>query len=205
MNIFRLLVIMALLAGVYGFDIALSAEISMPESGGKHILMKGILIEGPIVKGDYKRFQYLALSVPPESGVVWLASPGGDLTEAMKIGFLVRRMKYDVQAPKSNKNIWSIMLHVSDLRNNVCASACFFIYSAGVYRSGDVLGLHRPRITEKDLKYLTMDEAALGQTSTRDIASTYLNKMGIPASIIENMNATKPDDIYWLNENFVTC
>ena len=201
MTIFRLILIFSVLAGGASFDIAWSAEISLPESGRHLSPLKGVLIEGQIVKGDYKRFQYLALTVPPEGNVVWLASPGGDLAEAVKIGLLVRRLKLDVQVPVSNKNIWSIMLSVSDPRNNVCASACFFIYAAGVHRSGDILGVHRPRITEEDLKNLTMNEAALGQTSANDLASTYLRKMGVPASIIEKMQTTKPNDIQWLNED----
>lgn len=180
-------------------SISQAAEISLPVTGGRNLPLNGsILIEGPIVKGDFKRFQYLAFTFSADT--VWLASPGGDLAEAIKIGQLVRRLKMDVWAPDSNKTAWYIMIRVSNPRNNLCASACFFIYAAGTQRFGDILGVHRPRITEEDLKVMTMDQAAFGQVSTSEIASDYLRKMGIPDSIIEKANTTKPNDIQWLTE-----
>jgi hypothetical protein len=82
----------------------------------------------------------------------------------------------------------------------VCASACFFIYAAGTYRSGSILGIHRPRFAEEDLKAMTMEQAASGQVSTSEVAAAYLRKMGIPNSIIEKAATTKPNDIQWLTE-----
>ena len=196
--IFRIAAISVLLACITGFSLARAAEISLAETGYRHKPLSGILIEGPIVKGDFKRFQYLVLS---GVGTVWLASPGGDLAEAMKIGQLIRRMKLSVWAPDANKRSWSIMIHVNDPQNNLCASACFFIYAAGVDRRGDILGIHRPRITEEDLRSMSMEQAALGQLSTGEVTSTYLRQMGIPNSIIERMNSTKPNDIQWIGEN----
>lgn len=177
----------------------LAAEISLPETGEFSRPLNGILIEGPIVKGDFKRFQYLALS-SSGTGTVFLASPGGDLAEAIKIGQLVRRLQMDVWAPDSNKKLWNSMIKVSDQRNNLCVSACFFIYAAGTYRAGGVLGVHRPRFAEEDLKAMTMEQAANGQSSTSDIAAAYQRKMGIPNSIIEKAATTKPNDIQWLTE-----
>lgn len=178
---------------------ALAAEISLPESGNQSRQLNGILIEGPIVKGDFKRFQYLAFS-GAGTGAVWLASPGGDLAEAIKIGQLVRRLKMDVWAPEANRQLWNSMIHISDQRNNVCASACFFIYAAGTYRSGYILGVHRPRFAEEDLKAMSMEQAASGQVSTSEVAATYLRTMGISNSIIEKAATTKPNDIQWLTE-----
>ena len=202
MSIIRIAVTLSLLGCIIGFGMTRAAEISLPETGEGHRPLNGILIEGPIVKGDFKRFQYLALSLS-NAGTVWLASPGGDLAEAIRIGQLVRRMKLSVWAPDSNKKSWSIMLHVNDPRNNLCASACFFIYASGVDRRGNVLGIHRPRITEEDLRSMSMEQAAFGQLSTTDVTSVYLRKMGIPNSIIERMNSTKPNDIQWLGEDEV--
>jgi hypothetical protein len=201
MSILKIARTLSLLACIVGFGIVRAAEISLAESGEGQHPMNGILIEGPIVKGDFKRFEYLALSSP--KGIVWLASPGGDLAEAMKIGQFVRRMKLPVWAPENNKKSWSIMIHINDPRNNLCTSACFFIYAAGVRRSGDVLGVHRPRITEEDLRSMSMEQAAFGQISASEVTSVYLRKMGIPNSMIEKMNSTKPNDIQWLGEDEV--
>lgn len=63
--------------------------------------IQGILIEGKIEKGDFKRFEYLITLRSP--GTVWLASPGGDLIEAIKIGELARKLKLRVEAPRENQ------------------------------------------------------------------------------------------------------
>ena len=183
-------------------SISQAAEISQPHSKSGRILNSSILIEGPIVKGDFKRFQYFVFAFPART--VWLASPGGDIAEAIMIGQLVRRLKMNVWAPERMLIKRGIQLVViSDHYNNLCASACFFIYAAGTSREGDVLGVHRPRITQEDLKTMTIDQAAFRQTNASDIASEYLRKMGIPNSIIEKESTTKPNDIQWLSDDEV--
>ena len=176
---------------------ARAAEISLAESGYLNRPLDGILIEGPIVKGDYKRFQLLAFS---GVSTVWLASPGGDLAEAIKIGQLVRKLNMDVWAPESNRQVWNTMIRVADQRHSVCASACFFVYAAGTYRAGNILGVHRPRFAEDDLRAMTMEQAASGQVSANEVAALYLRKMGISNSLIEKAATTKPSDIQWLTE-----
>ena len=122
-------------------SISQAAEISQPHTKNGDILNRSILIEGPIVKGDFKRFQYFVFAFSVDT--VWLASPGGDIAEAMMIGQLVRRLKMQVWAPERMLIKGGIQLVViSDHDNNLCASACFFIYAAGTRRSGDVLGVH---------------------------------------------------------------
>lgn len=196
----RRVLVTILLGSLVNLSMAHAAEISYPKSGSGRPL-SGILIEGSIVKGDFEKFEYLALA--SGENPIWLASPGGDLFEAMKIGELVRKMKLSVLVPSANPEIWSAMIKVEDSHNSVCASACFFIYAAGVYRDGDVLGIHRPRITDEGLRSISMDQAASGLLSVSDISSGYLRKMGISSSIIERMNSTKPDDIQWLGEKDV--
>ncbi|TXI34594.1 MAG: hypothetical protein E6Q69_03605 [Aquipseudomonas alcaligenes] len=180
-----------------GLDGARAAEISYPKSGsGRQI--SGVLIEGPIVAGDFDKFEYMILNSEAEH--VFLASPGGNLLEAMKIGELIRKMKLSVVAPEENQEVWSIMVRVRDPANNVCASACFFIYAGGVNRSGEVLGIHRPRITDDALRSASLDQAASGLASINEVASAYLRKMGIPYSVIDKMNSVNPEDMHWLSE-----
>lgn len=179
-----------------------AAEILLPKTGNMgRPLNHSVLIEGQIVKGDFNRFQYLALTYSADT--VWLASPGGDLAEAIKIGQFVRRLKMSVWAPESNKEVWNTMINISNSKDNVCASACFFIYAAGVHRAGEVLGIHRPRITEEELKAMTMEQAAGEHTSVIEIASNYLQKMGVPNSIIEKASTTRPNEIQWLTNSEV--
>ncbi len=177
-----------------------SAEISLAETGYLQRPLKGILIEGEIKKGDYDRFRYLVMLGMVGPGI-WLASPGGDLVEAIRIGKLIRKLKLEVYAPDSNSKLWATTIHIKNPQNNVCASACFFIYAAGVRRAGDVLGVHRPRFTEENLRSMSIDEVATGQSASQEFASSYLKSMGTPSTIIEIMNSTKPSDMHWLTEN----
>ena len=60
--------------------------------------MRGITIEGEIVAGDYARFLALVLSTKGANSV-WLASPGGNFSEALLIGRLIRALSLEVWAP----------------------------------------------------------------------------------------------------------
>jgi hypothetical protein len=58
----------------------------------------GAVLEGAIRAGDFERFKNFIL----EGGnafQIYLASPGGDLAEAMKIGLLVRLLKLSTVVP----------------------------------------------------------------------------------------------------------
>ena len=202
MSITRILTAFILFISIASLGSVRAAEISLPETGGMRLPLKGILIEGPIVKGDFERFERLVSSLS-DPDTVWLASPGGDLAEAIKIGQLIRKMKLAVWAPESNRKLWLFMIHVNDSRNNLCAGACFFIYASGVDRYGDVLGIHRPHLTEEDLRGMSAEQAAFDQLSANEVASAYLRKMGIPDSIIEKMNSIEQNDIQWLEEDEV--
>ena len=175
-----------------------SATISLSQApNGRNI--SGITIEGEIARGDFQRFVALALSTPSANNV-WLASPGGDLAEAIDIGLFVRKLKMSVTAPYF-RTLESVKLRSQS--NNVCASACFFIYAGGVERSGAVLGIHRAFLKDADYKKMSMDDAArsyaAGQVAVRD----YLDHMGVPRDITDHMAATPPDKVEWLNKDDV--
>jgi hypothetical protein len=97
-----------------------------------------ITIEGPIEPGDCIKIVDLLHKVGTHQ--IFLASAGGNLTEAMVIGRLVRTLKLDTIVPgyvNSNisRNVAS-RYHVMDFDHNfMCTSACFFIFIAGVERS----------------------------------------------------------------------
>ena len=61
----------------------------------------GVVFEGKIEAGDFDKFKSFILNGanPVE---IYLASPGGDLAEAMKIGILVRNLKVIDRCPKQN-------------------------------------------------------------------------------------------------------
>lgn len=158
--------------------------------------MGGIMIEGEIVDGDYAKFEKLVMQIF-NPGVVWLASPGGDLVEAMKIGRLVRELKLSVWAPPKSGPLFPM---VDSKKNAVCASACFFIYAAGVERKGEILGVHRPYMSATAYRRMGLDEAALRQSVVMKVSGDYLKEMGISSNLVERMNGIDSEKIVWLTE-----
>jgi hypothetical protein len=83
----------------------------------------------------------------------------------------------------------------------MCASACFFIYVAGIYRSSlnGVLGIHRPYLSDADLKAISADQAMESSTQIRTIVETYLREMGVPSKYAELMFSNSGDQMYWID------
>jgi hypothetical protein len=162
--------------------------------------MKGIMIEGEIVVGDYAKFEKMVMQIfSPET--VWLASPGGDLAESMKIGRLVRELKLQVWVPSKNGLFFPSM---NSKQNAVCASACFFIYAAGVDRRGEILGIHRPYFSMMAYQKMGLDEAAKKQSTAMKVSADYLKDKGVSAAIVERMNNIGSEKIVWLNDEEVS-
>lgn len=159
--------------------------------------ISGVLIEGTIAVGDFAKFEAILLR-RSNADPIWLASPGGDLSEAMKIGQLIRELKLSVEAPKESLEFFPLL---RDKRNAVCASACFFVYAAGVYRSGSALGLHRPYFSREFYAARTLDDAAKSQAVAFGYAAEYLRNMGIEAGIVDRIPSIAANDILWLNED----
>lgn len=118
------------------------------------------------------------------TGMVYLQSPGGDLVSAIALGRLIRHASLSTRVDGS------------------CASACVLVELGGVYRTGfGRFGLHRPYATS----YSDSLEAA--RTKVRQanaLVAAYLTEMGIPARLLDVMNATPPDEIEWLYGDKVT-
>ena len=163
--------------------------------------MSGIMIEGEIIAGDYAKFEKMVMQIF-NPGVVWLASPGGDLVEARKSdGLLVRELKLSVWVPSKHGLLFPI---VNAKQNAVCASACFFIYAAGVDRRGEVLGIHRPYFSMMAYQKMGLDEAARKQATAMKISADYLKDMGVSSGVIERMNNISSEKIVWLNDGEVS-
>jgi hypothetical protein len=140
-----------------------------------------VVIEGKIEAGDYDKLRniygergYSEFSLGmSEVSVLSLASPGGDLAEAMKIGRLVRALKLTTAAPsrnpfRSHLDMGSVGYGGHTLQNPranyKCASACFFIFVGGIKSIADdetdeaILGIHKPYLSDSDLRMLGGDQ-----------------------------------------------
>jgi hypothetical protein len=129
----------------------------------------------------------------------------------MKIGQLVRALKLVANVPSRNGPHSTLgTANEHELKNPqvnyMCASACFFIFVAGVKRTDDVglgdaiLGVHRPYLSDADLRSLGGDQAIVSATRLRKTVENYLKEMGVPAKYADTMFAVPKDEVGWIGE-----
>ena len=144
-----------------------SAEIKVRPNGKNGNPKLVFSMEGMIEKGDYEKLKSLIDTNGFKYNNLIVASKGGDIIEAMKIGYLIRELQYDTTAPLRLSPLGKThSFDVKDKSNDVCASACFFIYVAGVRRRGNLIGIqnvkksvyegHPAHITTKFESYLAV-------------------------------------------------
>jgi hypothetical protein len=163
-----------------------------------------VVFEGQIERGDLARVEAIARSAAPTG--IYLASPGGDLAEAMKIGLLVRARAWETRSaeaenvPAALRNGVATSYGIRDLRNNLCTSACFFIFVAGIHRDGHAIGIHQPCMAPKDLERLSREEAERASLGAHEAVVRYLQRMGVPARYVDEMYAVPREGMRWLSE-----
>jgi hypothetical protein len=153
---------------------------------------RGVLIQGPIEKGDYARIIEFVRH-PDNYGrfarMVYLDSPGGDVVEAIKIAHLLDKSY--------------AATHV--VRGARCYSACFILWMSGVTRhvsSGATLGVHRIHVQVKEG---SIDQQSAYVSQIARTVENYMSGLGTPRVILDKMNATAPADLFvisprWLAE-----
>jgi len=193
--------------------IALTAIGSLPVAAAEIRAQSDIeaVLEGKIEIGDFEKL-WSFLFDGNFSREIYLASPGGDLAEAMKIGRLVRSLNLETDVPGEYPSKF-MENHMHILKepkvDYMCVSACFFVYVAGIKRSVDspfgraLLGIHRPYLSDSDLQAATSDEAIASANRTRAIVESYLKEMGVPAKYADEMFAISKDNIRWISPDEV--
>jgi hypothetical protein len=164
------------------------------------------VIYGPIKHGDYEKVLALYRNNHPFLSSFMLASPGGDVVEAIKIGRLFR--KYLIMAnaplhvpfPEGGETFTSEGEPECQGGRCICASACALIWFGAVYRMGSV-GLHRPRTDDPYFKGLAPADAAGAYRRALNSIRLYLDEMEAPNPMIEAMVATGSADIKWVDAN----
>ena len=117
--------------------------------------------------------------------LVLLASPGGDLNQAVIIGEIIRSRALATAVGTADAT--------GRVKPAYCASACVMAYAGGKPRfgvPGSALGVHR-FVTANP----TSDPVADTQRVTGAVLG-YMTRMGISSSIVEAMSETR--DIRWL-------
>jgi hypothetical protein len=138
--IFRLLAatwLAFLVAPVSGAEIRHIKPAEFFDLGGS----ADVILEGKVETGDYDKLLRLVdedcgdYKICPMG--IFLASPGGDLNEAMKIGRLVRKLRLETHVPSDLPSPYrqkSEAILKNAKATYMCASACFFIFVAGIDR-----------------------------------------------------------------------
>ena len=189
----RLLSILCLCASVLpppasALEITYSSLNPFDDSVSKR---EGLLLRGDIVPGDY---EYLLEVIRHDQDRFWrsngfiLASPGGDIEEALRIARLVKGAYLSASVGPTN---------------GPCVSACFFIFSAAVRRDAGprTLGIHRPYIHPRRLVSMSIREAETLQRSALRKARSYLEDQHVPTSLIDKMFQRASTEVYWLSSD----
>jgi hypothetical protein len=160
--------------------------------------MAVLSISGKISKGLYEKIKLNIekldnQNIQPGRLIVLIDSMGGDAEAALKIGRLLR---------KNNAFIFV---------TNRCASACVYIYTAGVYRSSipNSIGIHATKVTLNDknsrvVVELNPDLHAVAKKKLMDFDSGsqgFLDEMNINPSFHEKLRSLSTDKLYWLTAN----
>jgi len=153
---------------------------------------RGVLIQGPIEKGDYARLIEFVRQ-PDNYGrfarMIYLDSSGGDVVEAIKIAHLLDKSYAATHVASGAR----------------CYSACFILWMSGVTRhvsSGATLGVHRIHVQARE-GHLDQQSAYVSQIARA--VENYMSGLGTPRAILDKMNATAPADLFvisprWLAE-----
>jgi hypothetical protein len=179
-----------------------------------------IHLEGTIVSGDYEKLKSIALHLDGRSNpfpiTLNLFSPGGEVTEAIKMGRLVRSLRWQTRAPNGETGQDTKKLQMQSLKNPevnyMCASSCFLIFVAGIERSvggyrsytgSPVLGIHRPYLSETELKAISSKDAITTSSKVRTVVENYLREMSVPSKYANMMFSIPKDQIQWLTPSDV--
>lgn len=154
---------------------------------------EALLLQGEIVPGDY---EYLLKVIKNDQERFWnsagfiLASPGGDVQEALRIGHLVKETFSSVFVGKAT---------------GPCVSACFFIYVAAARREAftHTLGIHRPYIHPRRLISMSARDAETLQKNVLRQARKYLEDKDVPTNLIDRMFQLASTEVHWLSRNEV--
>jgi len=166
------------------------------------------LLQGPIVRGDYEKVLAFVRQHHRALNVLYLHSTGGDVSEAIRIGRLVRKSLLNVWAPTRNGDHvymtrpgWQPGQDIRDVCRGtscVCASACALIWFGSVNRYGQV-GLHRPRITDPAYKGLPPADASVLYRRVLQDMTHYLEEMEVPRATIDTMTTTSSAEITFVD------
>ncbi len=172
---------------------ALAVTLSAFAAQAADISVQGsaIRLKGRIEAGDAQKLQDLLATSGgrqafARSGTFLLDSPGGRVSEAMKIARIVER-GFSTTVVRSGAQ---------------CYSACFIVYAAGSYRiAGEAAALGVHRVALANGRDDSSTAAALARAN--DEVKNYLQRRGMPALVIDHMMRTPPHDLFQFGNRWI--
>lgn len=170
---------------------------------------RAIVIEGLLAPGDFDAFLRLVKENQGKITKVVVFSPGGDFSEAIRIGRAMRALELGSQVPVRSllgqplcEDIATGLRPVNPL-NCTCASAGFFVHIGGVNREGSYLAVHRPYFASGKFGELDQNEARRVFDALQAGASRYMEEMGVPRYVQEDVLGTPSERALLLDDKTV--
>ena len=170
-----------------------------------------MVIEGVIAHGDFDKFIKIVEESQGKMSGIYLFSSGGDFDEAMKIGRAMRALELSSAVPmrdeRTDKPVCNAGNTISpkpkDPKNCIAASAAFFIHIGSIHRSGTFLAVHRPYFVQGKFGALSEDEAKKAFDELQSRARAYMEEMGVPKHIQEDVLGTPSDSALILDDKTI--
>lgn len=165
-------------------SVAAAAKVEvLPVQHNKAGRILAVQISEDIAPGDYEALMRGLRANPGkfDRKLALLDNIGGSVTEAIRMGRLLRETGFDVMVPT----------------NGVCQGSCIYLLAAGRNKTvRGYVGLHRP--------YFPHGDSALAVSSGRSSPGAYLRDMNIPLSLLDDMNGIEPTRMRVLSRDELT-
>lgn len=161
-----------------------------------------LILEGRIEVGDSSKIFDAILDTRDPVLQILIASPGGDVEEAVWISAYLNATFIKVFPAQTGLGGVCNDDNVTFDENCVCYSACAIIWLAAERKiAGESIGVHRPYFEKKYFAGLSLEEAKRQyESKLKDIAN-YLQQQSVPERIVEKMVSTPSTDIQLLSQS----
>lgn len=152
-------------------------DFSVLQPGNPRVVISAV---GQIQLGDDRKLHDFVGGLPAASSMVGIVlnSPGGNLLEGVRLAITVASS------------------HVNSAVVNVCASACFLVFAAGLNK----IVFDNARLGVHSASDLDGGESELSQATTTRMARLAA-ALNVPAPIVAKMVTTPPDQVAWLSRS----
>jgi hypothetical protein len=154
---------------------------------GKGCKLNGLLIKGRISSATFPQVRLAVKLLEAKKNpqamsahILWLDSPGGLISEALKIGDLIARHDMEARVTPGSS----------------CYSSCVLIFAAASIRVGiGEVGIHRPFSNEISSLSLSYADYLSKYEALTPVLKNYLSKFGVSPAIVDAMNIVPSDEI----------